>query len=156
MLNLKSWSVCKDKTFNVLGWQYLPLKGWITFASYDLGTGLTRLDNKIVQRSNPRSNIDNYLANKLCAIMSGTGVQSLALALANSPENNPESGQNSPEYRKPKMRRRKPLLRCSCDRRYCNQNFCMTEGVCFASARRKHRKEGNFCIIMKTHTKKKL
>ena len=79
--------------------------------------------------------------------MSGAGVQSLALALANNPNNYPEDGQNSRKGQKQNMGRRKPLLKCSCDLRYCNQNYCMTEGVCFASARRKHRKKGWLSII---------
>ena len=74
--------------------------------------------------------------------MSTTGVQSLALALAENPETFRGNLGTRQEGQELAMARRKPLLKCACDLRYCKQNFCMTEGVCFASARRKHRKKG--------------
>ena len=74
--------------------------------------------------------------------MSFTGVKSLALALGNNQGNYRENLDTSQEDVKEAMSRRKPLLKCACDLRYCNQNFCMTEGVCFASARRKTKQKG--------------
>ena len=74
--------------------------------------------------------------------MSTTGVQSLALALAESPENYRGNFESRQGVQEQAMARRKPLLKCACDLRYCNQNFCMTEGVCFASARRKTKQKG--------------
>ena len=74
--------------------------------------------------------------------MSFTGVKSLALALGNNQGNYRENLDTSQEDVKEAMSRRKPMLKCACDLRYCNQNFCMTEGVCFASARRKTKRIG--------------
>lgn len=75
--------------------------------------------------------------------MSFTGVKSLALALGNNQGNYRENLDTSQEDVKEAMSRRKPMLKCACDLRYCNQNFCMTEGVCFASARRKTKRRGS-------------
>ena len=69
--------------------------------------------------------------------MTGGAEHGLALALAN----NLETSDNSrTRHGGQSMKLRRPLLRCACDRRYCNQDFCMTEGVCFASVKRKRRK----------------
>ena len=88
--------------------------------------------------------------------MSFTGVKSLALALGNNQGNYRENLDTSQEDVKEAMSRRKPMLKCACDLRYCNQNFCMTEGVCFASARRKTKRRGKkrlrkYLLYQKSH-----
>ena len=85
--------------------------------------------------------------------MSFTGVKSLALALGNNQGNYRENLDTSQEDVKEAMSRRKPMLKCACDLRYCNQNFCMTEGVCFASARRKTKRIGKKRLKISYHIK---
>ena len=91
-----------------------------------------------------RLDFDSCEANSLCVFfsMSFTGVKSLALALGNNQGNYRENLDTSEEDVNEAMSRRKPMLKCACDLRYCNQNFCMTDGVCFASARRKTKQIG--------------
>ena len=123
------------------------LKQWFILSTYDLWISLlssVQLFDKKYSTWGPISTAVGLVAFVSFFSMSTTGVQSLALALAENPETFQEKPGNRRKGKEVAMARRKPLLKCACDLRYCKQNFCMTEGVCFASARRKHRKKGKF------------
>ena len=76
--------------------------------------------------------------------MSGGASHGSALATADLESySNIVKGKHDDQLQQTKAK--KLPLKCSCDKRYCNQEYCMTDGVCFASKKRSVRiKHGKY------------